>query len=177
MADPKWDTSVLNSGERSALRCKAGIMMGNDMQAIEAFYRAAPKVPREKEEIWFACLCMECLWKSDSHPTVIPFEQMLRTLYQSPDSSASIKHRIISLLDVPWSRDGYLLGKLNNFARIFRSKSINSIPDFSALADDLSRWNHPDRFIQRQWIRTICSQYSKDENKDHQEMEETVNAH
>ena len=28
---------------------------------------------------------------------------------------------------------------------------------FDALADDLALWNHPDRPVQRRWIRTICS--------------------
>lgn len=178
MGDAKWDTSKLNSGERSALKRDAGRMMGSNIQALEAFYRAVSYMPQGQERTaqLYACICLECLWKPEEHSTVKSMEQILRDLYQSSETSESIKHRIVALLDVPWSEDGYLLGKLANFVRMIRASNSSVIPDFQALADDLARWNHPDRYIQRRWIKTICSS-NKDlsETKNEQNEEEESN--
>ncbi len=179
MSDAKWSTGRLDSGGRSALKRDAGVMMGSSTRAMEAFYQAlnfAPK-SREQEEQWYACLCMECLWKPENRPTCIRFEELLRRMYQSSETSDSIKRRIITVLDVPWSRDGYLLGKLSNFARLLYSKNSSVMPDFAALADDLSNWNHPDKFVQRRWIRTICGlAKDNDTNTDDHDKEDTENA-
>ena len=182
MNEQKWDTGKLDNGERSALKRDAGVMMGNNLQALEAFYRAVAYVPKaqEKEEQWYACICMECLWKPEDHPRIMKLEEMLRKLYQNSETSDSIKHRVIALLDVPWSRDGYLLGKLNSFARMMRAKDSSVMPDFNDLADDLAAWNHPDRYIQRRWIKTICGstkeQIEAEPQNNKNEMEEKENA-
>ena len=158
MSENKWDITRLDGGGRSALKRNAGIMMGNNLQAMEAFYRAAVVIPKrqEQEAQWYACLCMECLWKPENHPKVVRFEELLRKMYQSGDVSDSIKHRIITVLDVPWGGDGFLLGKLSNLAKLLLGKDSGTMPDFNTLADDLANWNHPDRFVERRWIRTIC---------------------
>ncbi len=173
MNEGKWDTQRLDSGGHSALKRNAGVMMGSNPRAMEAFYRALNCSPksREQEEQWYACLCMECLWKPENHPAKICFEELLRRMYQSNETSDSVRHRIITMLDIPWSSDGYLLGKISNFARILYSKNNSVIPDFKALADDLANWNHPDKFVQRRWIRTICSRV-RDENNNTDEINE-----
>lgn len=182
MSEKKWQTEKLDSGGRNALKRNAGVMMGSGLQALEAFYRAIAYAPKsqDQEAQWFACLCMECLWKPEDHPRVVRMEELLRQLYRNSETSDSIKRRVISLLDVPWSRDGYLLGKLSNFARMFRAKDGSVMPDFDALADDLAGWNHPDRYVQRRWIRTICGTAqddAADNNQDNEDEEEdTENA-
>ena len=180
MSDKKWSVEKLDSGGRSVLKRSAGTMMGGDVQALEAFYRAVTYLPKNQEQVaqWYACLCMECLWKPEEHPRSVKMEEMLRRLYQNADTSESIRHRIISLMDVPWSRDGYLIGKLSNFARMMRAKDSSVIPDFDNLADDLARWNHPDRYVQRRWIRTICGADKEEKNTEQKdnEKEEKNNA-
>ena len=158
MSDQKWDAGRLDRGARSMLKRNAGCMMGSNLHALEAFYSALTIRPRnrEQEEQWFACLCMECLWKAENGPRRVRMEELLRRMYQSSESSESIKHRIIALMDEPWNEDGYLLGKLCNFARILNARDGTVMPDFEALADDLNRWNFPEKNIQRRWIRTIC---------------------
>ena len=165
MSDGKWSLDRLDAGARNSLKRNAGQMIGNDYQALEAFYRAVGYVPksREQEEQWFACVCMECLWKPEDHPQVVLFEEMLRRKYHQPDTSDSIKRRIISLADVPWSRDGFLLGKLNNFSRMFKAESGSVMPNFDRLAEDLAQWNRPEHQVQRRWIRTICEATEKEE--------------
>ena len=178
MSDAKWDTGKLVNGGRSALKHDVGVIMGSNTRAMEAFFQAlnfAPK-SREQEEQWYACLCMECLWKPENHPAILRFEELLRQMYQSIETSSSIKRRIITMLDIPWSSDGYLLGKLSNFARLMYSKSSTVMPDFGALADDLSRWNHPDKYVQRRWIRVICGLAKDDKNTNNHDEEVTENA-
>ena len=146
------------------------------MRAIQAFWQAAGFVPKGREDQWFACICMECLWKADKSRQTAPFEELLRKLYQSSVASDSLKSRIIALLDLPWGPDGYLLGKLSSFARQMRAKDGTLMPDFSKLADDLAGWNHPGRIVQRRWIRTICGQRREENESDKQDKEETENA-
>lgn len=173
MSDQKWDAAKLDSGGRSILKRNAGCMMGSNLRALEAFYSVLNQKPksREQEEQWYACVCMECLWKADRNPRKVQMEELLHRLYQSSESSESIKHRIIAMLDEPWNEDGYLLGKLCNFARMLRARDETVMPDFEALAEDLYKWNYPEKNVQRRWIRTICGVNKEETN----ETEEKLN--
>ena len=171
MPDHKWDLSRLSAGERSALKRNAGIMMNAaGADAIEGFYRAlTAKVIQYKEGAWFAALCMQCLWREEDHPQVRPFPEMLRAIYQNPDATESSRKKCTNFLDLSWDDDGFLLGKICSLVRLMCSKNAAVIPDFEALAEDLSGWNHPDRYIQRKWLRTICS---NNQDKDEKEEEQ-----
>lgn len=172
MPDHKWDLSRLSAGERSALKRNAGVMMNAaGADAIEGFYRAlnAP-VSQYSEKTWFASLCMQCLWREEDHPRVQPFPEMLRAVYQNPDATESSRKKCTGFMDISWDDDGFLLGKICSLVRGMRSNDASVIPDFEALADDLAHWNHPDRYVQRKWLRTICSinnQEKKEEEEDH----------
>ncbi len=139
--------------------------------AIEGFYRAliVPVSPYP-EKAWFAALCMQCLWREEDHPKIQAFPDMLRTIYQNPDSTESSRKKCTNYLDISWDEDGFLLGKICSLVRGMRSQNAAVIPDFEELANDLSHWNHPDRYVQRRWLKTICS-YNTEENKE----EETKN--
>lgn len=169
MPDHKWDLSRLSAGERSALKRNAGMMMNAaGADAIEGFYRAlTSRVSQYEENAWFAAICMQCLWREEDHPQVLPFPEMLRAIYQNPDATESSRKKCTGFLDISWSNDGFLLGKICNLVRLMRSGNASVIPDFEALAEDLTKWNHPDRYIQRKWLRTICSY-----NQDNVEKEE-----
>lgn len=166
MSEQKWDLSRLDTGGRSVLKRSAGEMLGTDLRSLEAFWRAAGEVPKGREDIWYACMCMECLWKAEDHPRVMPFEEILRTMYQNPDTSDSIRHRITSMADIPWGPDGFLLGKLNGFVRMMKAGDSSVMPDFQKLADDLSWWNNPEHRVQRRWIQTICGWRKEDTKKE-----------
>ena len=164
MAEEKWNIKVLSVGERSLLKRNAGLVMGYDIRAIEAYYRAVVKPPkvREREEKLFACLCMECLWKEEDYLKELPLEELLKKLYQSDNSSESMKTRIINMLDIPWGDDGFLIGKIYGLIRKIKTQGVAVKPDFNKLYDDLCQWNSPDQYIQRRWIRTICA-FDKEE--------------
>ena len=166
MPDHKWDLSRLSAGEKSALKRNAGTMMNAaGADAIESFYHAlTAKVKQYEENTWFAALCMQCLWREEDHPQIRSLPEMLRAIYQNPDSTESSRKKCTGFLDVSWGNDGFLLGKICSLVRGMRSRSTQVMPDFEELADDLSRWNHPDRYIQRKWLRIICSNYQDTEN-------------
>lgn len=151
----KWNTANLSTGDRSLLRRSAGQMIGSDMRAAEVFYRAVGYCPENSESIWYAAICLECLWREEDHPRIIPFEEILRIYYNDKDTSDSFKRRIVALLDVPWGSDGFMLGKLANLVRTLKSKDSSIMPDFDKLADDLKYWNNDSRSVQRRWLRTI----------------------
>ncbi len=171
MPDHKWDLSRLSAGERSALKRNAGTMMNAAAaDAIEGFYRAlTAKVHQYEEPAWFAALCMQCLWRENDNPQVRSFPEMLRTIYQNPDATESSRKKCTGYLDIIWGNDGFLLGKICSLVRSMRSENAAVMPDFEELADDLSRWNHPDRLIQRKWLRIICSN-----NQNNEEEKENV---
>lgn len=172
MADHKWDLSRLSAGERSALKRNAGTMMNAaGADAIEGFYRAlVVPISPYAEKAWFAALCMQCLWREEDRPRVQSFPDMLRTIYQNPDATESSRKKCTNFLDISWDDDGFLLGKICSLVRGMRSQNAAAIPDFEELANDLVHWNHPDRYVQRKWLRTICS-YNTEDNKE----EETKN--
>lgn len=177
MPDHKWDVSRLSAGGRSALKRNAGIMMNAaGADALEGFYRALTSRPgRYEEKAWFAAMCMQCLWREEDHPQTRLFPEMLRAVYQNPDATDSSRKKCTAFLDISWDDDGFLLGKLCSLVRGMRAGNAAVMPDFDELADDLAHWNHPDRYVQRKWIRTICSASNQDNNNDENKEEEKEN--
>lgn len=165
MTSEKWDIGKLDTGDRSVLRRCAGEMMGGNMLAIEAYYHALVTYPRweEDNEKYFASICMECLWRPEDVHARLPMEELLGRMYRSKDVTPSTQKRIVSMLDIPWGKDGYLLGKLCGMARRMRADDGSVMPDFEKLADDLRNWNHPEHYVQRKWIKAICSMNKKEE--------------
>ena len=172
MTEIKWDTSRLSAGERNALKRNAGIMLKSaSMQAVEAFYRAQIVQCKSYEEsAWFAALCMRCMWQEEEYPAVRSFPEMLRLDYQNPDATDSTRNRCTSFMDLPWSDDGFLLGKICNLVRKMKADHPEMMPDFSALADDLNHWNQENHYVQRRWLNIICrTVYDKDQNKEEED--------
>ena len=171
MPDHKWDLSRLSAGERSALKRNAGVMMNDaGADAIEGFYRSlTAKCSTYSEKAWFAAVCMQCLWREEDHPKIIPFPEMLRRIYQNPEATESSRKKCTAFMDLSWDEDGFLLGKICSLVRIMRAGDSSVMPDFEALAEDLSRWNYPDRYIQRRWLSIICKNDSEQNKKEEEE--------
>lgn len=174
MPNDKWDLSRLSPGERSVLKRSAGIMMGSNMKSVQAFYHALVKpCPKMAEDAWYAAMCLECLWRPEDHPRVMKAEEMISRLYQKDDTTESVKKRCTAFMDLNWSEDGFLLGKLSALFRMMCSADGSVMPDFEALADDLCKWNHADHYVQRRWMRTICMPHFE-QNDHHEEEKENV---
>lgn len=170
MPDRKWDLSRLSAGERSALKRSAGTMLSAaGASAVEAFYRGLlPGVRRYEESACFAAMCMQCLWREDDASKTRPLSEMLRSIYRNPEATESSRKKCTAFLDLSWDEDGFLLGKICSLVRGMRADNASISPDFDELAEDLTRWNHPDRYIQRKWLRMICS---NDEEEKEEEKE------
>lgn len=157
----------LGTGERAALRREAGNMLQNaDGTALTVFYRCLPPaVDNWQEGKWFAVACLCCLW--DAGETAgEPLEQVIAALLRSGDLSDSTAHRVQILLDTKWDADGYMLTKLGRLVKLIRQKSDRKAIDFSALLDDLIRWNSDSQIVQRKWARTIFSGNNMNEEKE-----------
>ena len=104
MAESKWDLSRLSTGERSALKRNAGIMMNAaSADAIEGFYRALTvRCSPYSEKAWFAAMCMQCLWRLEDKPRVRLLPEMLRVIYQNPESTDSARKKSTGFLDISW---------------------------------------------------------------------------
>ena len=156
MSDSKWDLTRLDSGELSALRHSAGLPVeGASMSALRAFYKACGYCDPKREEYWFPAMCMETLWRDSDAVRIKPMAECLRGLIgKDANATESMQHRVDMLLETPWEKDGFLLGKLLNQVKLIKSKT-DLKPDFQALADDLYRWRDPGRKVQRRWLSII----------------------
>lgn len=159
MDNQKWDISRLSTADKSALRQDAGVAIGEaKMKSVAAFYRVRiAKCKPWQEEFWFPALCMRCLWRESDYPQVKPFPEMLRLTYQDEDATDSARKRCVDFLDYSWGADGFLLGKIFRLVKKLKAENPSIMPDFEALADDFSNWNHPKRYVQRRWLSIICS--------------------
>ena len=99
---------------------------------------------------------MQCLWREEDHPRIRLLPELLRVVYQNPEATESSRKKCTAFMDVSWDDDGFLLGKICSLVRIMRAADSSVMPDFEALADDLSHWNNPDRYVQRKWLSIIC---------------------
>ena len=153
-----WDISRLTTGELSALRRNAGVMMSAaSMKSQAAFYRAKNLSCNQwQEEFVFPALCMQSLWRESDVRKKRLFPEMLRDIYQDKDATDSMRRKCTEFLDYAWSEDGFLLGKICRLVRRIRTDNPSVQPDFEAMAIDLSRWNNSNRNIQKKWLRTIC---------------------
>ncbi len=153
-----WDEGKLDTSERMALKAAAGMRMDEaPVRAVAAYYRARnaeEKTSRYKDEIRFACLCMNCGWDKDTAKK--SFQELLASLCKDPAVGKTAKNRCLDMLDEPWRRDGCLLKKISSLAAMIRKHNGPSVmPDFERLAEDLCRWNSDSKYIQRNWIEKI----------------------
>lgn len=166
MACEIWDLKRLDTGDRSELKRCVGTMLGGNMVATEAFYRALLKQPFiETEDRIFAAMCMECMWHAEDVHATYPIEEMLRRIYWASTTTPSTQKKIVSLLDIAWGKDGFLLGKLTALVKRMRAEDGSIMPDFEKLAEDLVHWNSAQHYVQRRWIRTICLAKNADDKE------------
>ena len=146
----------LDSGERAVLRRNVGKMLRQaDGHAITTFYRCLPSDVKDwDEEKWFAVACLRCLW-DPGEENGKPLEQIIGDLIRMDDISDSTCHRVEILLDTDWDTDGYLLVKLARLIKLIRQHSDRTQIDFSALLDDLLRWNSETQMVQRKWAKAV----------------------
>ena len=153
---------ALPSGDRVALKRAAGTMLEQaNGRAIRVFYQCLPySVARWQESRWFAAGCLHCLWDANTKGRV----RLVQALYQLGSEAAiseSVGHRLESLLDLSWERDGYMLTKLWRMIKLVQSKGIAI--DCEDLLGDLIDWNADSQNVQRKWARGLYGKLEAEE--------------
>ena len=154
----------LETGERAALRRKAGTMIQSaDGKALKAFYRCVPQSIRSNEDKWFAIACLRCLW-DEGEDKGEPLETVISSLVRRDELSESTSHRVSTLLDTRWDQDGFMLSKLSRLVKLVRQKQSAMI-DFPKLLEDLVYWKSDSQSVQRKWASAMFSYEKKNEKE------------
>ncbi|MDO5785609.1 MAG: type I-E CRISPR-associated protein Cse2/CasB [Eubacteriales bacterium] len=154
---------ALSTGERAVLKRSAGKMLHEvDGRAIAAFYKCYPPESERKQEKWFAVACIYCMWDwSKEEQKAISLQDILSDLRKEKTISESMQHRLTSLLDLKWDRDGYLLTKLVRIIKMVKAKRY--AVDCAALLKDLLDWEWDDQRVQRRWARRFYQEAPTEE--------------
>ena len=126
--------------------------------ALSAFYRLYPDERIEEKE--FVAVCLMCLWREDEWDRGQSIPKAVKNSL-TKDQQQEFPRRLQVLLDMPWDTTGYFAGKLYRIARLCRSKG-NVINAFNLLRD-LYSWDHPEHFIQRNWVKDFYQMERKGE--------------
>lgn len=144
----------LGSGEKALLRRNAATPYERaDFRAAGIFLRLLPKdTPIYEEAPLFTALCLRCMWKSPGGGKEFP--SAVAALKKEMKDSDTVEKRFLSLLDEPFSADSLFCIKLFRLSHMLCAAGINI--DWEKLCADLTKWNHPERYIQRDWMRKYC---------------------
>lgn len=154
----------LNEGDRGSmaiLRRNAGLSIGESRGALGVFYRLLPMQLGVREEIYFLVATLYPL-NTRAYPGE-NFGQSMATLRKVKDSE-SIERRMMILLDAEYDRGqmgvirpGELGFRLRQAVRMLKSEDIGI--DWVLLLNDLLRWSHPDKWVQKQWARSFFGKH------------------
>lgn len=148
--------SKLDRAGRAVLSRHAGKTLSESRQAFPAFYKLAPpKGPAEERAFLVATLF--CLARGHKGPRL---PAALRGL-AGEFSEEALERRFVHLLDC--SEPNELSFRLRQVVKLLASKGKGL--DWAALLGDLNQWNHPDKYIQKQWARDFFGGAPKDDQK------------
>ena len=77
------------------------------------------------------------------------------------ETSESFEKRFTTLLETPWEEDGFLCRKMERMAKYLKQKGY--AVDGAPLLRDLLYWDHEDKFVQKQWIKTYWQMTQKED--------------
>ncbi len=144
----------LGNGEKALLRRNAATPYERaDFRAAGIFLRLLPKdTPTYEEAPLFTALCVRCMWKSTGSGKEFP--TAVAVLKKEMKDSETVEKRFLSLLDESFSADSLFCIKLFRLSHMLCAANINV--DWEKLCVDFTKWNHPERYIQRDWMRKYC---------------------
>lgn len=144
---------ALENKHRIRFKRNCGLLLNEvDVETIQTFYRILPRnISAWAENKWFAAACIHCLWKAEE-TNRRTMQDCIASCSNSQEMSESFEKRVTALLATQWEEDGFLCKKLERMAKLLKQK--NYAVDGSALLKDLINWNHEDKFVQKQWIKT-----------------------
>lgn len=163
-----FDVSTFNTRQIVLFKRCAGTMLSDSPYVLGEFFRVKPyNVAQYNENKYFTVLCLACIYGNSKEKPKISFEQLLKNArIAQKDNKEAIDRRIDVLMSTAWNdEDGLLTLKLTQIMKLI-SKTVNGQPDYDKLYNDLLHWDSPERYVQRNWARTIFTETA------HAEIEE-----
>lgn len=145
----------LDEQERIVFKRSAGKLLSESTGALSKFYRVLPPgVARYDENKYFLVLCLACKYDACE---MKPYQQILRIARSAEaDNNGPLDRRIDALMTTAWNdEDGLLALKITQILKLTDKTVIGIRPDFDELYKDLKAWDHPDKYVQRKWARSI----------------------
>lgn len=136
--------------------------------ALAAFYRVYPQTEYRfgKEDIWFMSATLYAGYKTllSEANAKKPWDETdfgwtLRRAYKQSTSN-SLEKRFIALLDCR-ECDDYMAYKLRQLLSITDSRQAGV--NWPKLLKDLLYWDHPDRFVQKDWAKNYFNEGKEEE--------------
>jgi CRISPR system Cascade subunit CasB len=140
----------LEPGDRARLKRNAGNRLNEANRAAGLFYnKVLPYgVPHWAEDWYFLAATLYPLEKETSGAPPPNFGLSLRRV-RNEKNGAGLDRRVERLLDADEQQLPFHLRQAVHFLASNRGRV-----DWGRLLEDLLRWSHPDRYIQRKWART-----------------------
>jgi CRISPR system Cascade subunit CasB len=133
----------LEPGDRARLKRNAGLTLGEAHQAIGLFYRILPANLPVYQEPWYFLIAT--LYPLADAGQTGNFGSALKRA-RSAQHRDGLDRRIEILLDAD---EAQLPFRLRQAVRFLYAQGVPV--DWEQLLDDLLRWTHPERYVQRQW--------------------------
>lgn len=135
---------ALDAGDRARLKRDAGKTIG-ESQSIGLFYRLLPYgLTPTQEETYFLVATLYPLAEEGGHGNLGDSLRRARTA----QNERGLNRRVEILLD---SDATQLPFRLRQAIRFLKAHDVRV--NWQCLLEDLLQWNHPKRFVQKQWAR------------------------
>ncbi len=146
--------AALDRGDLARLRRNAGRPIAEARDALGLFYRVLPLgVPPYQEETYFLLATLYPL--ADGGGTG-DLGVLLRHARQDRNAKG-LDRRVEILLDADATQLPFRLRQAVHFLHSNRVRM-----DWARLLANLLSWNHPERFVQKQWARSYFGEISKE---------------
>ena len=140
---------ALGPGDRARLKRCSGRSMGESTEVLGLFFRLiGPGVAPWQEETLFLVATLFPL----AEPAQIGSLGASLARARTASNASGLDRRVERLLDAD---DAQLPFRLRQAIHLLHSQRVGV--EWSRLAADLLQWNHPDRYVQKEWARAYFS--------------------
>ncbi|MGE5583586.1 MAG: type I-E CRISPR-associated protein Cse2/CasB [Bacillota bacterium] len=166
----------LNRGELARLRRNAGNCIAESRQCAGIFYRIlSPEIMASREEELY--FLVATLYGLNKYSFQGDFGKTLKGV-QAVTKSKNLDRRVTILLDSQFDViDGFRIGcgevayRLRQLVRLAEGHQIGV--DWTRLLYDLTKWNAPEKWVQKQWARSYFGEI-KFENQNNETKREAL---
>ena len=140
----------LDAADRARLRRAAGHSLAEAGDALAVFYRILPHgVPQRQEETYFMVASLYPLGTDGNHGDFGALLKRARIAGGEKGTDSRMRY----LLDADEAQLAFRLRQAVHYV-----KSCGVAVDWPTLLQDLLYWDHPDRFVQKKWVRSYYGQ-------------------